>query len=821
MKRISILIALVFFIVTSNAQFTISGKVTDEELNPLTGANITITNTYRGTTTNFEGVFKLTNLKPGTYEITFSFIGFQNKRESISVDSNKDLQITLLPDVHMADEVIVLGTRADSKTPSSFSNIDKDEIGSKNLGQDLPLLLNQSVSVVTTTDAGNGIGYTGMRIRGTDINRINVTINGIPFNDPESHGVYWVDIPDIASSTENIQIQRGVGTSSNGAASFGGTINLQTNNLNSEPFSMTDFAYGSFNTLKTNLSFGTGLLKNKFTLDGRLSKITSDGYIDRAWSDLKSFYLSGGYYSEKDIIRINIFSGIEETYQAWNGVPKVRLKNDPEGMLRYGEHYLYSAEETENMILSDSRTYNYYTYDNQIDHYQQNHYQMHFSHQFNRGIIFNSSLHYTKGMGYYEEYKAGEKLEDYNIADVVTGSDTISHSDIVRQKWLDNDFYGFTTNLLIFNNKTKFSFGGSWNNYTGRHFGEIIWAQYAGNSSIHDEWYRNRGLKKDFTVYGKINYQINPFVNLYTDLQYRGIRYNIKGINDDAKDLSRNNLNFDFFNPKAGIFITVNDHQNLYTSFAIANREPNRSNYVDAPLGRDPVSERLYDFEAGYTFKMNNLQTSFNFYNMSYKNQLVLTGEINDVGDPIMVNVPASYRRGLEIAAGIKITPILLLEGNLTLSRNKINNFNEYVDNFNFWNDPENESVQLSSYLGKTDISFSPEVVGSGSVIFKPFKDFSFSFLNKYVSRQYIDNTSSVDRSLDPYFINDLHFSYQLNLKKIGEISYKFLINNLFNVEYETNAWVYRYYYGNSYYTMDGYFPQAGINIIAGFSVKF
>lgn len=817
MKRSFTLIALACIFAFSNAQFTISGRITDNESKPLTGANVVIKSTFRGTTTNSEGFFSLKNLKSGNYDLEISYIGYQDITKSVQVTSDSIIEISLSPKIHLTDEVIVLGTRADNKTPTSFSNIKKDEIESKNMGQDLPLILNQSVSVVASTDAGNGIGYTGMRIRGTDINRINVTINGIPFNDSESHGVYWVDIPDFSSSTDNIQIQRGVGTSTNGAASFGGTINLQSNKLNVEPFVQTDLAYGSFNTLKTNLAFGTGLIKNKFNLDGRVSRISSDGFIDRAWSDLRSFYISGGYYTGKNIIKINVFSGLEETYQAWNGVPKVRLKNDIEGMLRYEEHGLYSQEETQNMINSASRKYNLYTYDNQIDHYQQSHYQLHFSRQINTGILFNTAFHYTKGSGYYEEYKEDEDLADYEIQ---TGVDSIIYSDIIRQKWLDNDFYGVTANMTVSKKLAKFTFGGSWNNYTGNHFGKVIWAQYAGDNSIDHEWYRGKGLKGDFNIYGKLNYQLSEKLNIYTDLQYRGIRYTIKGIDADRRDISRNNLNFDFFNPKTGIYFAINESHKVYMSFAIANREPNRSNYTDAPAGKDPLPERLYDFESGFEISKNSFRAGINFYYMYYKDQLVLTGEINDVGSPIMVNVPRSYRTGIEMVSGVRISKKVSLEGNLTFSRNKILNFVEHIDNWDYWNDPENEPYQISDTTGTTDISFSPSVIGSGTLSYNPFDNLHISFLSKYVGNQFIDNTSTKDRSLDSYFICDVLINYNLKSLRFAKVDFRFFINNILNIQYETNAWVYRYRTGNEYHTMDGYFPQAGTNIVAALSVK-
>ena len=820
MKRVFYLLALLWFSAQLHAQFSVSGKITGKDSEPLTGANILIKGTYKGTTSDMNGEFRLSNLKAGSYFLIISFIGYENIEKEVKVSDDTHIDIMLNPSVLMGDEVIVKGTRAGNKTPMSYVNVNKDEISEKNFGQDLPVMLNQLTSIVTSTDAGNGVGYTGLRIRGTDINRINVTINGVPYNDPESHGVYWVDLPDFASSTDNIQIQRGVGTSSNGAAAFGATINLQTNKLNPDPFAEADVAYGSFNTLKTNVTFGSGLLKNKFTLDGRLSKISSDGYIDRAWADLKSFYLSGGYYTGKSIIRLYVFSGLEETYQSWNGVPKVRLDNDLAGMQRYEDDWLFTHEETQHMINSDSRTYNYFTYKNQIDHYRQNHYQLHFSQQITDALLLNTALFYTKGAGYYEEYKTDEDLADYNITYITEGNEEITNSDIVRRKWLDNDFYGFTGNMIFSGQNFDMTWGGGWNTYNCDHFGKVIWAGYSDGSEIDHEWYRNKGMKHDFNIYLKTNLALTGYLNLFGDLQYRGIRYSINGTEDDRTDtISMKGMDFDFFNPKGGLFVTLDDFNSAYVSFSVANREPNRSNYVDAPNGKLPSSETLYDLEFGYKINLRNVKATVNFYNMNYKDQLVLTGEINDVGGAIMVNVPNSYHRGIELSMEIILTKFLNWSGNLTLSRNKIKHFTEYVDNANAWFDEE-QPLQVSKYLGKTDISFSPEITGASVLSIEPVKKLRISLSGKYVGRQYIDNTSSHDRSLDPYFVNNLFLNYSMKFKSIKEIKFRLLVNNVFNKKYETNAWVWRYYLGNEYYEMDGYFPQAGINIQAGLSLR-
>ncbi len=821
MKRVSLLLASLCCLAQVHAQFSISGVITGSDSDALTGANVILHETYRGTTTDVNGIFRLSNLKPGSYTLVVSYIGYETYEKKIQLVSDEFLEIQLDEAALMGDEVIIRGTRVESRTPSSYSNIDKDELEKANFGQDLPVLLNRMTSVVSTTDAGNGIGYTGMRIRGSDINRVNVTINGIPFNDSESHSVYWVDLPDIASSVDNIQIQRGVGTSSNGAAAFGATIDLQTSILEAEPFAKAEFNYGSFNSFKTNLSFGTGLLKDKFTVDGRLSKISSDGYIDRAWSDLKSFYVSGGYYTGKTILRLYVFSGLEETYQAWNGVPKARLKNDTSGMMDYIAGAALTAEQADNLLNSNSRTYNIYTYPNQIDHYQQSHYQLHISHQIHKNILFNSALHYTMGSGYYEEFKDDAKFSSYGLDDLIIGEDTITRTDLIRRKWLDNDFYGITSSFIINKGKINFVAGGGWNRYTGDHFGKLIWAGYAAGFDKNHEWYRGNGEKHDYNLYSKINYLLLSNLNLFGDVQYRGIRYDIKGINDDGRDITIYGLDFDFINPKFGLFYQINDLNNTYASFSVAHREPNRSNYIDAPAEKIPTREVLYDFELGYNLNLNKARLSLNIYNMNYKDQLVLTGEINDVGDAIMVNVPNSYRRGIEAAGSFKISRFLNWNGNITLSTNKITDFTEYVDNWNYWDDPENQPLQYSTNLGKTDISFSPGLIAGSLLNLMPSHGLSISLLSKYVGKQYIDNTSADERSLSPYFVNDLYVNYKIQLEFIGEINLKLMINNILNEKYETNAWIYRYYYDQVHYALDGYFPQAGTNLIAGMSVRF
>lgn len=797
-------------VAASFAQFSVSGMVKNEEGGILPGATVTLNGTYRGTITNEKGRFTFDKLKAGDYELQVSFIGYEKRTIPVQLNHAVDLQIQLSRSSILTEEVLVSATRAGDKTPVAKTTVDRQAIESRNMGQDIPYLLTMSPSFVATSDAGAGVGYTNFRIRGTHLNRINVTINGIPMNDAESHGTWFVDIPDLAGSIENIQIQRGVGTSTNGAAAFGATINLQTAGLNKDAYAAYSSSAGSFNTFRNSVSAGTGLISDHFTVDVRLSKVSSDGFIDRASSDLKSFFASAGYYSGNTMLKLNVFSGFEETYQAWWGVPSVRLKNDLEGMQRYEDHWLYTPKQTEEMINSNSRTYNYYTYENEVDHYQQDHYQMLFSHKFNQALNLNAALHYTYGRGYYEGYKYDEAYEDYQM----TAPEGTETTDLVTRKWLDNDFYGATLSLNYHVNQSSFTFGGGYNVYDGRHFGQVIWAQYMGQNEKDHEWYRGTGLKKDFNVFGKYNLQLTETLNLFADLQYRHINYEIDGIDDDLRDLTQSHQ-FNFFNPKFGLFYRPNSSQEAYLSFARANREPNRSNFVDVDEGDPtPKYETLNDFEAGYTWKTSRFLLGANLYYMDYKDQLVQTGEVNDVGTPLLVNVDDSYRAGIELTGGLKISAKLNWDANVTLSQNKVKNFTEYVDNWDTW---EQEAFEL----GKTDLSFSPNVIVNSQLSYKPAAALNVSLLSNYVSDQYIDNTSGNDRKLDAWFVNNLKVDYSIKGMLFKEIKLHLMVNNLFDTRYESNAWVYSYIFGDNRYKMDGYFPQAGRHFFAGIDFKF
>jgi len=812
MKTGSLILFLLLQAFISAAQYRLTGVVRDENGGPLANANVVLDNTFMMTTTNSEGKFVFKNLKDESYILKVSYLGYETFQKGISIKDSKVLEIQLRRSPIMAEEILISASRVNSNSSVAHSTVGKETIRNENLGQDIPYLLNMTPSFVTTSDAGTGIGYTNFRIRGTDLNRINVTMNGIPVADAESHSTYFVDIPDIASSVENIQVQRGVGNSTNGAGAFGASIDIQTSKLDSQAVANYSGSYGSFNTFKNNVSVGTGLNKN-FAFNASLSKITSDGFIDRGSSDLKSFFLSGGYFTKKTILKAIVFSGIEQTYQAWNGVPSVRLNNDLAGMQEYEDNGLYTHQQTLDMINSNSRTYNLYTYKNQVDHYQQDYYQLHFSHKFNPYFSLNISGFYTYGRGYYEEYKDNQDYKDYTISAPVINGTTVESTDLIRRKWLKNDFYGFIFSSSYKKNKSDLTIGGGGNIYDGDHFGRVIWSKNGGFPDNDYQWYLDNGTKKDYNVYARYNYKLTDRLNATVDLQYRHISYDINGIDDDLRNITQSHK-FDFFNPKAGLFYSINSNNSMYVNYGRANREPNRDNFVDAPAGKQPTYETLNDFEGGYQFKSPNLSLGTNLYYMRYKNQLILTGQINDIGSAIMTNADKSYRAGIELMGGLRLLKIFSWDINATFSRNKILDFTEYVENWDTGNLNENR-------IGKTDISFSPDIIANSKLTCKLPGNFDVSFLSTYVSSQFIDNTSNDNRKLDSYFVNNLRFDYLLKQKLFKEVRLHLLINNVFDEKYENNAWVYSYVYNQHRYKMDGYFPQAGTNFLFSLNIGF
>ena len=675
--------------------------------------------------------------------------------------------------VNQLDEVLVSAIRVTSKTPVSFSNLSQKEIKTRNLGQDIPILMNYMPSVVTTSDAGNGVGYTGIRVRGSDATRVNVTINGIPYNDSESHGTFWVNMPDFASSLQSIQLQRGVGTSTNGAGAFGASLNMLTDSYSEKAYGEISNSFGSFNTKKHTVKFSTGLLNDRFEIAGRLSKLESDGYIDRASSDLKSYFLQGTYVGKTSLIKALVFGGNEKTYQSWNGID--------------GETLLTNRTFNSAGIFTDEKGQTCF-YDNETDNYQQDHYQLHWNERVSENWNTNLAFHYTKGRGYFENYKEDADFSEYGLNPFTISGSTMNTTDLVRRKWLDNDFYGTTFSANYESEKVDLFLGGGINKYEGDHFGNVIWARFASQSELGDRYYDDVATKTDGNLYSKINYQATTNLSLFGDLQIRNVHYRANAIETGLV-----NDSFTFFNPKAGLNYTLNNNSNLYFSFARANREPNRTDYE----GGNVRPEQLNDYELGWRFATDKFQLNSNFYYMAYRDQLILTGTLDDVGNPIRSNSEKSFRLGLEVDANWMFGEQLSVRPNFTLSRNKNSNLN--VDGQNF---------------GTTDISFSPSLIAGNSIIYKPVNQVQIVWLQKYVGSQFMNNIESSVAKLDAYFVNDLNISYEIKPKTIFKtIELNALINNIFNQKYVSNGYmwdIYPYYY-----------PQAGTNFLAGVTFKF
>ena len=721
------------------------------------------------------------------------------------------------------EEITITSTRINNTGTLAKQEIKSEDLQLTNTGVNLPFLLQMTPSLVATSDDGLGIGYTYFRIRGTDHTRINTTVNGVPLNDSESQTVFWVNMTDIASSTNSVEVQRGVGTSTNGAAAFGASVNMQTSKATSEPYAQLSFNGGMYNTFREEAKMGTGIMPSGFAFDARVSKVNSDGYLERAYSDLLSYYASGAWYGDQTMVKLLFFGGNETTYMAWDGVSAEDLKINR----RYNPAGQYIDDEG-----------NIAYYDNQTDNYAQQHVQLHATHKFNANWDLNAALHYTHGAGYYEQYKCDAKVSDYGL------QITDYKSDLVRQKHLGNHFYGGVAAVNYRNSNVQASFGGGANNYNGNHWGNVIWLRnYPLPTEKDYEYYRSRGDKFDANIYVKANWEITQGLNLYGDLQYRHIDYKIKGINDE--DLSELDVHktYNFFNPKAGISY-VNQGHTGYFNFAVANREPSRANFTEAGVNDIPLPERLYDYEFGYQYLHRRFGIGANFYFMDYYNQLVLTGQYSDVGAYLTKNVDRSYRMGVELTAGVEITKWLRWDVNATLSMNKIINFSDWADDWHAdWDDPvvaEHGGQVLVNY-GTTNISFSPNIIAGSNIQFD-HKGFQANLLTNYVGKQYLDNTNNRNAMLDDYCVSNLRLAYTLQITDnrvqstdnryqfIKSITFNVLLNNLFNTRYESNGGVYGYFEGadkNGKYLPENqkhtpwYYAQAGINVHAGFTINF
>lgn len=790
MKKLMTLVFLFFTHVVFGQK--VEGIVFDQDTNmPLWGASVSVKGSQKGNVTDSKGRFQLA-FTSSSATISVSFVGY----EPVEVPVEKSKQIGLKKSNFLQDEVVVRATRADENSAMAYSNVSATELGKSNLGQDMPMLLNFTPSVVTTSDAGAGVGYTGIRIRGSDATRVNVTVNGIPINDSESQGTFWMNMPDFASSVNSVQIQRGVGTSTNGAGAFGGSVNMQTNTFEPKAYGEANASGGSFGTLKTTLKFGSGLLGGKFTLDGRLSRIVSDGFIDRASSNLLSAYFSAGYFGAKSFARFNYFTGNEKTYQSWYGTPESRVNGSVDEMKAFIDRN-YLSESDANNLLTSGRRYNYYTYDNQTDNYAQDHFQLITNHRLDEAWNLDLNAHYTYGRGYFEEFRPNADLQSYGL-----GAKPIV--DVVRRKWLDNDFYGSTFALnYAGSQKFKFTFGGAWNRYIGRHYGLLVApVAFAGH-----EWYRSRSQKTDLNLYAKANWDIAAAWNAYFDVQFRTVGYRMLGTADKFLTLDSDN-SYSFFNPKFGLTHQISEKSKVYGSVSAGSKEPSRQDFVDNAAAA-PRPEYFQDYEFGYERSGLRYGLQLNGYFMNYQDQLVLTGAVNSTGDAIRTNVEKSYRLGLEAVLNYQISKRLVWSGNVTLSQNRIQNFQEKMVDYDL-----NQEVVINH--GNTDIAYSPSVI-YGSALTYTLGAFEASLLRKYVGKQYLDNTSDDARSLKAYSTHDIRLKYTL---KKGP-AFTLLLNNVLNEMYSSNGYTYSYRYGGATTTENFYYPQAGFNFLLGVSIRF
>ena len=793
--------------------------VNDSDNRPLPGATVFIKELDKVFLTDDKGQATLqTGLKQLSLYVTY--IGFDPLDTIVLVSGISNFKLSLKERTFSFDAVELIGTWARDKTPMTFNNYSREYIEKNNQGQDIPFVLQWTPSVVATSDAGAGIGYTGISIRGSDPTRINVTVNGVPLNDSESQGVFWVNMPDFASSTDNIQIQRGAGSSTNGAGAFGATINLSTQQIERDPYATVTAGVGSFNTRRANVKVGTGLIDGKFSIDARYSKIDSDGYVDRAFSDLESFMVTAAYLGNKSSLKFNIISGREITYQAWNGLPQ-QFINDPD--LR-----TFNTTGSKN-----DGTF----YDNQVDNYRQTHYQL--IHQYNPlpNLFTNFTLHYTRGFGFFEEFRNRDRLSNYNIDPIVIGNETITRSDLVRRRWLDNDFYGgiFSLDYNTPSQKDQFTLGISYNEYYGDHFGELIWARFAGDTEKGDQYYFNASRKTDFNIFLKYIRDINNNLSGYLDLQYRNINYTYAGDNNQGWVFD-GVADFSFFNPKAGLFYRTDNNDEWYASVSTAAREPNRRDFVNTSENNDPQPEFMYNPEAGYRTSGSFYNLAVNGYLMYYRDQLVVTGEINDVGAAIRTNIPTSYRAGIEFEGSLKLGPVHLGTA-VTVSRNRVLEFTEFIDD---WDTGGQIAVEHSN----TNLALSPEFIGNFIAEYH-FESFTWGryklkpdvqLLTKYVGQQYLDNTSSPHAILDAYNFTDLRINIPIEVKGSRKLTLAIWVNNLFSQEYITNGWIYRFdsagynplpddpysaREGGSRYNLMGLFPQALRNYLMNITFHF
>lgn len=799
MNRISLLLILLLSGVVSQGQYMLKGLVLSSgDYSTLANCSMVLTNEngamVQKTFTDRNGYFTLAKVVAGNYTLAAYMAGYKSEVKQLSVTQNRlDLIFELKPLQVVSDEVVVESIQNKKRYSSTHTDLSAKEIQRYNFAPDLPVILNTTPGAVSTSDAGNGVGYTGIRIRGVDATRINVTINGVPYNDAESHGVFWVDLPDLAANTRSIQVQRGVGTSTNGSAAFGASINIQTSKASADPYAQYTTAYGSFNTFRNNILFGTGLLKSHWTMEGSLSKISTNGYIDRATGNLKSGYGSITRYGDKSLLKFNIFSGSEKTYQAWYGVPEDSLKTN--------------------------RRYNPYTYKNQTDNYTQTHYQLLYTYQYSPKLTLNSVAHYTKGKGYYENYEPGMPFSAYGLPDYLLKDSTyLKTSDFITQKWLSNDFYGVIASAVYKEKDYEAQAGASYNTYSGLHYNDMTWsgawtAPLLNGTFEPYRYFNDKATKHDGTVYGKVYYNVKPDLQVFGDLQLRSLQYNYN--TPSSTGLQPFTKNYFFFNPKAGANLMLKDSAGIVFTYGRSSHEPTRDEFVQSTRSSLPSAEHLNDFELAYTKYYKEWHITVNAYLMQYRNQLVLTGKLNDVGNPVRENVKNSNRKGIEIMVKHRFTNALSWNVNASYGTSRIRNYNEYVYNYT------HDTATVFKYK-RTPISFSPSLVLGSSFVYLFSKQFEAELLSKYVSKQYLDNTGSESRMLNAYFVNDLFLRYHITSQTLFDDLYvSAAVYNIFNTLYENNGASYSNMVNGVRMYSNYYFPQAPQHFMIMLTARF
>lgn len=819
MSRLVGFFTLFLYSFLGQAQFTLSGTVTNDQKEKLEFAIIFIEGTNLSAATVKNGSYLIENVPAGNYIINCSYLGYETSKQAISINENTSLDFTMIGTLYNLNQIEIVSSKLKLSDFSASTILNKEAIKAENLGQDVPAMLQMQTSMVTTSDAGAGIGYTGLRIRGTDQTRINVTVNDIPINDAESQNVFWVDLPDIASSSENIKIQRGVGPSTNGAASYGGTVTLNTFGATINPFVSINTSLGSFNTKKLGVILNSGLMNNQYNVEARYTVINSDGYVDRGSADLSSWYLEGSKVNSKSSLRFIAFSGKEVTYQSWNGAPQALVEGNKSELLN---HYnrnigsLYNTVEDSINLFNSDRKYNYYRYDNQVDDYSQTHLQLHYASNLSAKLTMKASLHYTIGKGFFEQYRFQDDLiTGYNLSPFVYEGDTISEGNLIRKRWLDNDFYGAIAKAEYTMNKSNLlSLGGGINQYDGQHFGQVIALEYLDTLRKYSkgEYYRNTGKKTDANIYGRWESRWNDKISTAIDVQYRNVSYKVSGVDNDLRQVDVGN-DFHFFNPKLLFNYNINAKSKLIASFAVANREPDRNDFIDNKKEELPKHETLYDTEVSYMINNKKFNLESTLYWMQYKNQLVITGELNDVGSTLRLNTPDSYRLGLELMSNYKFSDQFHWSLNTTLSQNKIKNFEEVI--YDYTNGFEIKTVSHNN----TDISFSPSIVAGQVLTYLPNSSLSIALQTKYVGQQYLDNTSNEGRKLAPYNFSNLRFVYRPMVNFAKSVDVILQLNNIFNQTYSSNGYTYSYIYENTI-TENFLYPQGGFHFMLGVNVK-